>query len=121
MLMGCYDNLSPHQQFEGYFYATKNGGKTWLFSKLPVKAHAETSELVYFSDKNIYLLDKDSYRSTDDGMKWAYLKVVNWDGQFSFPDEYNGFAIARLKGGVSLVKTSNRAGTWKIVSPRIVR
>ncbi len=121
MLVGCFDNLNPHQQFEGYFYSSKDGGSTWLFGKLPPQARAETSELAYFDPKNIFVLDKDSFQSRDDGLKWAYLKVVNWDGQFSFTDPQHGWAIARLKGGIALVKTSNRAYTWKIVSPKIVR
>lgn len=121
LLVGCFDNLNPHKLFEGYFYSSKNGGSTWTFGKLPVKARADIGQLVYFDAKTIYLLGKDSFRSTDDGMKWSYLKVVNWDGQFSFPDPQNGWAIARFKNAVSLVKTSNRAATWKIVLPRIVR
>lgn len=121
LLVGCYDNLNPHQLYEGYYYSTRNDGITWLFGKLPDKARADTDQLAYFDAKNVYLLGKDSFKSTDDGMKWAYLKVVNWDGQYSFPDPQHGWAIARLKGGVALVKTTNRAATWRIISPRIVR
>lgn len=121
MLVGCYDNVTPHQAYEGYFYMTKNDGKTWLFGKLPVKARADLAQLVYFDAKHIYLLGRDSFQSSDDGMKWIYLKVVNWDGQFSFVDPQHGWAIARIDKAVSLVKTTNKAATWKIVSPRIVR
>lgn len=121
LLVGCYDNLDPHQLFTGYMYSTKNGGATWLFSKLPEKVHPDTAQLVYFDAKHIYLLGKDSFQSSDDGMKWIYLKVVNWEGQFSFPDPTHGWAVARMKDSVALVKTTNRANTWKVLGPRIVR
>lgn len=121
LLMGCTDNLSPHKLFEGFFYSSKNGGNTWLSYKLPAKARADTGQLVYFSDKKLYLLDKRSYYSINDGMKWADLKVVNWDGQFSFVDPVHGWAIARLQKAVSLVKTTNKAYTWKIIVPMVVR
>ena len=121
LLVGCFDNLNPHQQFEGYYYSSKNGGSTWIFSKLPAKARADTDQLVYFDAKKIYLLGKHSYYSVNDGMKWADLKVVNWDGQFSFVDPVHGWAIARLQKAVSLVKTTNKAYTWKIILPKVVR
>jgi hypothetical protein len=121
LLVGCYDNLDPHQLYSGYMYSTKNGGGTWLFSKLPEKVHVDTTQLVYFDAKHIYLLGKDSFQSSDDGMKWIYLKVVNWDGQFSFPDPTHGWAVAHMKDSVAFVRTTNRANTWKVLSPMIVR
>lgn len=121
LLVGCYDNLDPHQLFTGYMYSTKNGGGTWLFSKLPEKARADTGQLFYFDAKHIYLMGRDSFQSSDDGMKWIYLKVVNWDGQFSFPDRTHGWAVARMKDSVAFVRTTNRASTWKVLSPMIVR
>jgi photosystem II stability/assembly factor-like uncharacterized protein len=121
LLVGCYDNLDPHQLFTGYMYSTKNGGGTWLFSKLPEKARADTGQLFYFDAKHIYLMGKDSFQSSDDGMKWIYLKVVNWDGQFSFPDRTHGWAVARMKDSVAFVRTTNRASTWKVLSPMIVK
>ncbi len=121
MVVACFDNFNPPQQYEGYFYSSRNGGKTWLFGKLPKQSRPDTAQVVFFNTENVYLLGKHSFQSSDNGMKWSYLKVVNWDGQFSFPDPQHGFAIARLQGGVSLVKTTNKAYTWSIVLPRIVR
>lgn len=121
MIVACFDNFDPPQRYEGYFYSSRNGGKTWLFGKLPQQSRPDTAQLAYFDTENVFLLGKHSFQSSDNGMKWSYLKVVNWDGQFSFPDPQHGFAIARLMGGVSLVKTTDRAATWKIVLPRVVR
>ncbi|NMB56119.1 MAG: hypothetical protein GYA15_15620 [Leptolinea sp.] len=121
MLVGCYDNLNPHEMFEGYYYSSRNEGKTWLFGKLPQKARADTGQLIFFDEKNVFLMGKDSFQSSNNGMKWTYLKVVNWDGQFSFPDPQHGWAIARYQKAVSLVKTTNRAATWKIILPKATR
>jgi photosystem II stability/assembly factor-like uncharacterized protein len=61
------------------------------------------------------------YRSADGGRTWSHVKVVNWDGQFSFVDPQNGWAVARENNDVALVKTSDGGGTWVQIMPTITK
>jgi photosystem II stability/assembly factor-like uncharacterized protein len=121
LLVGCFDYYDPPKQFTGYFYSSNDGGKSWLTSPLPVKVLAENSPLIYFDASHILLLGRNSYRSADGGKSWTFIKSVNWDGQFSFSDPQNGWAVARSNGEIALVKTVNGGGTWKIIEPVIAR
>lgn len=121
LLLGCFDSAYPPKQFSGFFYSTENKGATWLTIPLPAGVHAETTQLAYFDAENLLLLDRNTYRSGDDGKSWKFVKTVNWDAQFSFPEPQYGWAIARANGEVALVKTVNGASTWKIIEPVIAR
>lgn len=121
LLLGCFDSDYQPKLFTGYFYSTINKGATWLTSPLPAAAHAETAQLRYFDAKNLLLLDRKTHQSTDDGKSWKFVKTVNWDAQFSFPEPLYGWAIARANGEVALVKTVNGGSTWKIIEPVIAR
>ena len=46
VLMGCFDY--PHKIIAGYYYSSEDGGQTWTSFPLPSKAHAETSQLMFF-------------------------------------------------------------------------
>jgi len=119
VLMGCFDY--PHLIYAGYFYESDDGGQTWKSFPLPSKAHAETSQLVYFDDSHILVMGRNSYRSNSAGQGWTFIKTVNWDGQFSFVDPKTGWAIAREKGLSALVSTINGGATWSLLKPVIAK
>lgn len=119
MLIGCFDYKNPPEQFTGFLYSSQDGGASWLTAPLPAKARAEQSQVVYLDAGRILLLGRNIYLSTNSGQQWKFVKMVNWDGQFSFIDPQEGWAIARANGETALVHTTDGAATWKIINPAI--
>jgi photosystem II stability/assembly factor-like uncharacterized protein len=121
ILVGCVDYGDPPRRFISYFYSSQDGGATWKSVKLPAKVQASQDQLIYFGMNNILILGRETYISTSNGQTWTFVKMVNWDGQFSFNDPEFGWAIARSNGDVALVHTVNGARIWKIIKPTIAR
>ncbi len=121
MLVGCFEYGDPPRKFISYFYSSQDGGATWQTVLLPAKVQAAQNQLIYFGLNKALLLSRDIYLSISDGQTWTFVKTVNWDGQFTFCDPLYGWAIARSKGEVALVKTIDGGATWIIIKPIIAR
>jgi photosystem II stability/assembly factor-like uncharacterized protein len=121
MLVGCFDWHYPPEQFTSYFYFSQDGGATWQTVHLPDKVQAEQYQLIYYGLNNALLLGRDMYLSTSDGQTWSFVRTVNWDGQFSFNDPQDGWAVARSNGEVALVQTIDWAATWTVIKPTVTR
>ncbi|MBE3037403.1 MAG: exo-alpha-sialidase, partial [Chloroflexi bacterium] len=121
MLVGCFDYSDPPKQFTSYFYSSQDGGATWQTVHLPDKVRAAQDQLIYYGLNNALLLGRDMYLSTSDGQSWSFVKMVNWDGQFSFDDPQYGWAVARSNGEVALVQTIDWAATWTVIKPTVTR
>ena len=121
LLAGCFDAHYPPREFTSYLYTSEDGGTSWNTYLLPEKVLASQDRLIYFDADNALLLGRDMYRSADGGRTWSHVKVVNWDGQFSFVDPQNGWAVARENNDVALVKTSDGGGTWVQIMPTITK
>ncbi len=97
---------------ENYLYQTRSGGESWDVIPYP------QGSLVFLSDKTAWAFSRDIYMSSDSGATWVLVKSVNWDGQFSFVDALNGWAIAEADDEIALVKTSDGGQTWAIIEPQ---
>jgi photosystem II stability/assembly factor-like uncharacterized protein len=96
-----------------YLYLTEDAGETWEIRDYP------GGEPHFFTDGTILALDRDQYRSTDSGVSWTKIKIVNWDGQYSFMDPSRGWAVATTEDEIALVATSDGGRTWHIIQPLI--
>ncbi len=121
MLVGCFDYYDPPHKFVSYVYASYDNGNTWHTQLLPDKVLAPQDTLRFFGAYPTLLLGRDMYQNTNGGFgDWTHVKTVNWDGQFSFVDPQNGWAVARSSDGeVALVQTVNGGGTWSVIKPAI--
>jgi len=88
---------------------------------LPKKVNGAKTTLIFFDGQIGFLLGRDMYETRDGGETWDLIKTVNWDGQFSFVDEQNGWAIAKNKGEIALVRTEDGGRTWSQLEPTTVR
>jgi len=96
-----------------YLYRTPNDGVTWT-------AQPYTGgEIVFFNDSLGLALGRDIYRTDNGGATWTFIRSVNWDGQFSFVDDQQGWAVATNEEGTSLVRTVNGAVNWELIEPVI--
>ncbi len=95
-------------------YRTQDGGATWDVLEYP------GGEVQWLDDARGWALGRKIYRTENGGASWALVHEVNWDGQFTFVDPQNGWAVARDGDEVALVRTSNGGSSWSIVEPATV-
>jgi photosystem II stability/assembly factor-like uncharacterized protein len=96
-----------------YFYRTTDDGATWSIQPYP------GGEILFLNDSVGFALGRDIYRTIDGGANWTLVGTVDWDGQFSFIDDQQGWAVATNEEGTSLVHTADGAATWQLIEPVI--
>jgi photosystem II stability/assembly factor-like uncharacterized protein len=98
-----------------YIYTTNDRGTSWQFTKLPKPVDV----LIFLNEDFGWAFGRDHYTNTGGGVTWGFLKTVNWDGDFSFVDPINGWAVARNEGEIALVVTEDGGQTWQIIDARV--
>jgi photosystem II stability/assembly factor-like uncharacterized protein len=104
-------NRDDFTTLEGYLYRTGDGGSTWITSVYP------GGDFLLLDQGMGYALSRDIFRTDDQGLTWAFVKTVNWDGEFSFINGQSGWAVARSGDAVALVRTFDGGLTWQEISP----
>jgi WD40 repeat protein len=95
------------------FLYTSFGGVEWGILPDPYP-----EGVIAFVDSDTgYLLGRRILKTADGGHSWAYVKTVAWDGQFSFANSSDGWAVARSGEAIALVRTSDGGRTWKELKP----
>jgi photosystem II stability/assembly factor-like uncharacterized protein len=117
MLMGCFDDYNPPQQFTSYLYSSQDGGMTWTTVHLPAKVHAFQDRLFYFDAYHALLMGRDIYKSSDGGQTWTYVQSVTWDAQVSFVDPLHGWATGGAQGDKALVNSVDGGQKWVLIKP----
>lgn len=92
-------------------YRTRDGGKTWSVDEYP------GGEVLWQDPLKGWALGREIHRTEDGGATWSFVHAVTWDGQFSFVDESNGWAVARNEDEIALVRTRNGGASWSILKP----
>ncbi|NIM96412.1 MAG: hypothetical protein GTO18_22155 [Anaerolineales bacterium] len=98
---------------ETYLYTTSDQGMNWRVDDYP------GGELLFVDVNNGFALGQDFYKTTDGGRSWTKVRTVNWDGQFSFVDEDNGWAAARADDEIALVKITEGGTALEMLEPAI--
>ena len=119
MLVGCFDEYMPPKTTSSFLYTSLDGGSSWETTALPQNLDVPNDKLFFFDPLHALLLGKNFYKSDDGGLTWTLIKKVVWDGQFSFNDSQNGWAVAKANGEVALLKTTTGGATWKEIKPTI--
>jgi photosystem II stability/assembly factor-like uncharacterized protein len=120
-LVACFDYYDPPRNFISYLYSSDDGGDHWQMFALPKKVNGAKTSLIFFDSQTGLLLGRDMYETRDGGETWDLIKTVSWDGQFSFIDEQNGWAIARDQDEIALVRTEDGGRTWSQLDPITAR
>jgi photosystem II stability/assembly factor-like uncharacterized protein len=94
-------------------YRTTDGGATWRVAEFPAGS-------VYWLDpQRGWSLGRAIAWTEDGGATWTQKHEVNWDGQFSFVDAMNGWAVATNADETALVRTTSGGTKWTILKPVI--
>jgi len=117
----CLD-MATFQKQSNFQYGTTDGGATWTILPLPEEYVMKASDdgLLYFDAKHAFALGRSIYQTNDGGATWTLIKQVNWDGQFSFVNMNQGWAVARSENDWAFVRTTTGSAKWEIVNPYIV-
>ena len=92
-------------------YRTQDGGATWDVREYP------GGEVLWLDAARGWALGRSVYRTENGSASWSLVHQVNWDGQFTFVDTQNGWAVARDGEEVALVRTRNGGSSWAILKP----
>ena len=92
-------------------YSTQDNGSTWQTSSFP------GGELSLQADGFGWAFGMEISKTLDFGLTWERVKIVSWDGQFSFIDHNRGWAVARSGEEIALVQTIDGGKTWQEIDP----
>ena len=95
------------------FYRTADGGATWSITEIP------GGSLYWLDPQRGWSLGRTIFWTEDGGATWTRRHEVNWDGQFSFVDAMNGWAVATNEDETALVRTTSGGTKWTILKPVI--
>ncbi len=96
-----------------YIYATSDWGESWQTAALP----SPVEELVFIDFLTGFAMGKDHYRTNNGGVDWTRIKTVTWQGQFSFINAREGWAVAQRDDDIALVYTIDGGLTYQLITP----
>jgi photosystem II stability/assembly factor-like uncharacterized protein len=103
---GWMTSQCPFELGGGVFLeTTSNGGDTW---------ERLTSMQ---ADGFGWAFGMEISKTLDFGLTWERVKIVSWEGQFSFIDHERGWAVARSGEEIALVQTIDGGRTWQELDP----
>jgi len=94
-----------------FAYTTQDGASTWRTNVFP------GGELSIQADGFGWAFGMEISKTLDFGLTWERVKIVSWEGQFSFIDNDTGWAVARAGEEIALVQTVNGGETWQVLEP----
>lgn len=97
-----------------HWYRSDDGGESWSQGSYP------GGQLLTWDGSMMLALGREIHRSEDGGRSWTLVKTVNWNGNFSFVDLENGWAIAREADKIAVVRTEDGGETWSIIEPELI-
>jgi photosystem II stability/assembly factor-like uncharacterized protein len=98
-----------------FIYTSLDRGSTWEYAQLP----SAVDSLLFLDTQTGWAFGRDTYKTSDGGLSWVPIKSVNWDGQFNFINEAQGWAVATNEGDSALVTTLNGGQSWQIITPEM--
>ena len=103
--------LEDGQGSENFVLLTDDGGLTWESHQAP------EGKLLLLEPAKGWILGRDIHWSDNGGRDWDYVKSVSWDGQFSFVNDLEGWAVARSEDEIALVITRDGGQSWALIEP----
>jgi photosystem II stability/assembly factor-like uncharacterized protein len=123
-VVSCVREAQAERYSKRYLYSTTDGGETWRTDPMPDGAISyngwgPTQEILFLDPARGWILGREIYWTENGGASWVKYKNVSWDGQFSFADRLNGWAVARGGDEIALVRTQDGGKRWEEIEPDI--
>jgi photosystem II stability/assembly factor-like uncharacterized protein len=118
VLVQCFQyDQDNHRYFmdhpDTFLFTSSNWGQDWQIEKLP----SRVDQLVFFDPQHGFAMGKDHYRTSNSGEDWEKIKTVTWDGQFSFINSTEGWAVATRDDQIALLHTDDGGSTYQEITP----
>lgn len=113
LIVACYEHEADATPNE-FLFPTSN---EWLGDIVWYPYPGRTLQMV--SEDVGWATGRILYRTRDAGQSWGQVSTVDWDGQFSFIDGQEGWAVAQLADQGILLHTADGGSTWQEVNPQI--
>ncbi len=113
LLVECYSFSGTSKSTQRFLYITADMGSTWVVNEFPGSA------VLFLDEQTVFALGPDIFISNNQGQDWTNVKSVQWQGQFSFVDENQGWAVATYEDEIALVHTNDGGQTWLEIKPTI--
>ena len=112
----CHDPAGlPRSPMVALLYSTSDGGKSWQIRPYP------GGRVLFVDSMTGWSLGDLIHQTRDGGATWTEMSRVSWNGQFSFVDEFHGWAVGEeltAEGrSYELYTTGDGGRTWIAVSP----
>ncbi|NIM96199.1 MAG: hypothetical protein GTO18_21080 [Anaerolineales bacterium] len=109
-------NIAPSTELEQWdhgLYLTNDYGENWTILPYPGGA------LMLIDPQFGWALGREIHQTSDGGQTWELISSLDWDGQFSFVDVENGWAVARLDDEIAFVDSLDGGRSWNLLNPII--
>ncbi len=113
LLVECYRFSGTLKTAERFLYLTSDAGSTWTVNDFP------GTTLLLLDEQTVFALGQEISISKNQGRDWTDVKSVQWEGQFSFVDENQGWAVATYEDEIALVYTLNGGRSWLEIKPTL--
>lgn len=106
-----------------YLYTSENGGNTWNTHEFPAGAAMSdtVTRMEFFDTDHALLLGRKMWETADGGLTWELMSAVPWEGQFSFADLQNGWAIVKRDDTSILMFTNSGGLEWGRLNPVVIQ
>ena len=113
LIVACLSYEGEETTETAYLFSTSDGGKNWERLDYP------GGHLHFIDEQIAYALGREIFQTQDGVLSWEQIKRVEWDGQFSFVNEQQAWAVARKGAAIALVKTEDGGRTWDLLEPKV--
>jgi photosystem II stability/assembly factor-like uncharacterized protein len=123
-VVSCIREAQGGRYAKRYLYSTLDGGETWRMDPLPdgtvpVNGWSPSQEILFLNPSQGWLFGRAIYWTENGGASWLKFKSVSWDGQFSFVDRLNGWAVAHARDEFALIRTRDGGKRLEEIEPQI--
>jgi photosystem II stability/assembly factor-like uncharacterized protein len=96
-----------------FLYSTDDWGENWHILPYPGE------RLLFLSPDLGMAVGPELHQTRDGGNTWTFVNALEWEGQLTFIDDQNGWAIVQIDDASLLLRTADGGRSWDRLEPAI--